>query len=351
MRRERADGEASLLGALALAALAMLALVGTELPGPTASAQEAAASQLKIVGGTIGGQSVMGNTTDNPVPINPEHRVPLTMTVRNDGDAAVVVRYLRVSGKLLGIRFADFQGSTTTTVAPGETRTIVAEGDFYDVDKVADGYVNATLQAVDEQRVTLASQSFEANVHGNVASTEGLMFLEVLLFALISIADIGVGIYRRRLPRNRFVRAVLFALAAASTVMAVVIAAAIFGVALFDTTAWLPALVVATAGGFALGYLTPGTLERTAPEAAEDKVINLVAAEAVARASGQYARRTTGEIASHASGDHTGSLEPHDSGRFTPDGHDSGSFSPSEGHDSGAFEPGQHDSGSREPLQ
>jgi hypothetical protein len=269
------------------------------------------------------------------------------MTLRNDGPTVAIVRYLRLSGALLGIHFANFQGSVNVAVLPGTTRTVAVRSDFFDVDRVATGYVNGTMSAVSEQRETLAAQRFDANINGSWVSTEGLLLAQVFLFALISLVDIGVGLSRRRLPRNRFIRAILFSLAAASTVLTLVIIAAMAQIALFDASAWVPALLVASAGGFVLGYLSPGRLERSVHEKAEDRVVDLVAADAVLRASGQYDRRTTGQVTGPESGDHsvvslapTGENPAQRSGEFAPaPSHESGEFTPPPTHESGSHEP------------
>jgi hypothetical protein len=284
------------------------------------------------------------------VVVEPKAPTTLSMTIANDGTTPLHVRYLRLSGTMLGIDFVQYQASTKVDIAPGTTKTVTTPSDFFDVDGVATGYVNAKMAAVDEVRSTIVTQSFVADVKGKFLSSEGLFFLQVLAFALISLVDVAYGIARRRLPRNRFIAAVLFAFAAASTVIAIVIGAAMARVALFEPQAWVPALFVATAGAFVLGYLSPSRLSRTATDEADDKVIDLVAAGAVARATGEQAARTTGGTPSHESGEHTLDIGSHESGEFSVR-HESGEYNV-EQHDSGEFTAAQrHESGSHEPQE
>jgi hypothetical protein len=321
------------------------------LAAPMARAQTTSDSGVNLTAASIGLRSLMGPTRDDPVPIDPKHRTVLSVTVQNNTPQPAHVRYLRLSGAILGIRFVNYQASTNVDVPAGQTRTITVPGDFFDVDGAAMGYVNAKLQVTDDQRATLASQSFVGDVRGKFLSSEGILLLQVLVIALISLVDIGVSVARRRLPRNRFVSAILFAFAAASTVVAIVIGAAMARVALFETNAWVPALFIATAGAFVLGYVSPGRLVKTAPEEAEDRVLDLVAADAVARATGDHERRTTGGNVAHSSGDHTGVVAAHESGGFEPASHESGGFAPAS-HESGGFEPAEtHESGKFEPLE
>ena len=339
MRVTRAFLVAVLLFAFS-AVVAGAAAAGAASDGPS----------VKLVDAHIGDRSIMSGTTDHPIVIDPKVPTTLSMTIANQGDTPLHVRYLRLSGAILGINFVQYQASTKVDIAPGATKTVTAPSDFFDVDGVATGLVNARMEAVDELRSTVATQSFVADVKGKFWSSEGLFFLQVLAFALISLVDVAYGITRRRLPRNRFIAALLFAFAAASTVITIVVGAAMARIALFEPEAWVPALFVATAGAFILGYLSPSRLSRTATEEADDKVIDLVAAGAVARATGDQAR-TTGGTPSHESGEHTVDIGSHESGEFSVREHQSGEYSIQQ-HDSGEYSAVQrHESGSHEPQE
>jgi hypothetical protein len=171
------------------------------------------------------------------------------------------------------------------------------------------------------------SQAFVADVQGKVASSVGLLLLEALVFAVVGISEIVIGLARRRLPWNRFMRAVFFALTGASVVVTVVVAAAMSRDALFGSSTWQPAVLIVAAIGFVLGYLSPGQIDRGARDD-EDTDIDLVAAEAVARASGEF-QRTTGSTPSHSSGDHSAVAASHASGEHAaPEQHASGGHEP-----------------------
>jgi hypothetical protein len=341
-----------------IAATALTFCVGLAVLASGPGAASASDPGVKITAASIGLRSLTGPTRDDPVKIDPKHKTTLSVTLQNNTAQPAHVRYLELSGAILGIRFVNYQASATADILPGETRTITTPADFFDVDRAAMGYVNANLQVVDDQRATIASQAFVGDVLGKFWSSEGILFLEVLVIAIISLADIGVSVARRRLPRNRFVSGILFAFAAASTVITIVIGAAMARVALFESSAWIPALFVATAGAFVLGYISPGRLVKTAPDATEDRVLDLVAADAVARATGDHERRTTGGNVAHSSGDHTGVVAAHESGGFAP-AHESGGFAPAHEsggftppHESGEFAPApKHESGNFEPLE
>jgi hypothetical protein len=331
-------------------AVVLMLACGAGVAGAAVAAAASDNSSVKLVDAHIGDRSIMSGTKDHPVVINPKVPTTLSMTLENQGTTPVHVRYLRLTGAILGIDFVRYQASTNADIPPGTTKTVTTPSDFFDVDGVATGFVSAQLQAVDDQRSTIVTQSFVADVNGKFLSSEGFFFLQVLAFALISLIDVAYGIARRRLPRNRFIAAVLFAFAALSTVITIVIGAAMARIALFEPEAWVPALFVATAGAFILGYLSPSRLARTTSDDADDKVIDLVAAGAVARATGEQAARTTGGTPSHESGDHTLDIGAHQSGEFSVR-HESGEYNV-EKHHSGEYTAVQrHESGSHEPPE
>jgi hypothetical protein len=328
------------LSAGLISALALIALSGVSIGATGAAADSSSApTRLKVTAASIGGRSLLLPTRDNPIVLNPKVKQQLSMTVENDGTDAVTVRYLRLTGRIMGVHFVRYQAEANLVVPAGTTRTISVLGDFFDVDGRSTGYMSATMQVVDEQRALLASTPFVADVSGKVVSSEGWLLLEVAVFGVVSLVEIVLGLRRRRLPRNRFVRAILFTLTAASIVISLTVAAATARVALFGASSWVPALLLASGIGFVLGYLSPGRVERGARDSTEESVIDLVAAEAVARASGGITRIQTGEIEPHKSGDHTTGLAAalrRRTGRQ---------------NDSGSHTPAQHDSGGHEPVQ
>jgi hypothetical protein len=327
----------------AIAAAAMAALV--PLWAARADAAPATNTDVKIIAAHIDGKSLFDDTRENPVPISPLPEVPFSLTVENTGDVPVEIRYVRITGAMLGIRFVRFQATTKETVPAHSVRTFGQPADFFDVDRAASGYINSSMQVVDADRNTLASKGFVADVEGKFLSSEGVLLIEVIVFALIGIVQIMLGLYRRGLSPNRFYRAMLFAITFGSAAVAIVIGIAMLRIGLLRPTTWVPAVLLTTAAGFVLGYLSPGRLERRADDESEEKVLDLVAAEAVARASGQHERRTTGGSVPHTSGDHTGVTTGHPSGEH--EAHESGKFAP---HTSGGYTP-QHESGPQEPLQ
>jgi hypothetical protein len=305
-----------------------------------------AAPKVQITAASIGGRSLFGDTRGSPVPMKTKHQVPFSVTVRNNGAAPVVIRFLSINGSIISVRLVRFSSTVGQTVPPFSAITINQLGDFASLDGAATGYFDASIAVADAQGNTIASHGFGADSQGGFWSTEGIALLLVVAFAVVGIVRITIGVSRRSLSRNRFVRGLTFAITAAAGAIAIVVALAMFRIDLLPAAAYVPAIFLATAIGFGLGFVSPGPLERRARDVSEDRVVDIVAAEAVARASGEYSRRTTGgTVLPHESGDYTQEVAKagHDSGSFTKQ--DSGSFTK---QDSGSFTP-QHESGEFAP--
>ncbi len=117
----------------------VLAILGIAGFGAGAAGAADTPTRLQVTEASIGTRSLTEPTRSNPVVINPKVRAQLQMTVRNDGPDPVHVRYLRLTGSLLGVHFVRYQSSADVSVPPVATRTISADGDFFDVDGVATG--------------------------------------------------------------------------------------------------------------------------------------------------------------------------------------------------------------------
>jgi hypothetical protein len=323
----------------------VLAFVAATMLAPLVRPADAARN-VDITSASISGRSLFGDTRGSPVPIKTKHAVPFSVTVRNRSAVPVVIRFVSITGSIISVRLVRFSATVGSTVPPFSSITINQLGDFASLDGAATGYFDGSIAVADLQGNTVASHGFGADSQGGFWSTEGIALLLVIAFALVGIVRIVMGVSRRSLSRNRFVRGLTFAITAAAGAIAIILALAMFRVDLLPAAAYVPAIFLSTAIGFGLGFVSPGPLERRARDVSEDRVVDIVAAEAVARASGNYARRTTGgTVLPHESGDYTQEVATaaHDSGRFTPQG--SGSFTT---QDSGRFAP-QHESGEFAP--
>lgn len=279
---------------------------------------------------TIGGADVATADSADPIRIDPRDEIPLSLTIRNEGDHVEEVRYVRLEGKALGLTFLTYDLGVRATLKPGGQTTVDTSLDFFDLERQATGYLGTSLRVYNPERQLLAEQSFVVDVRGKATSTLGLFALVVVALAAFSVAVLIANTVRRRLPSNRFVRGLQFALAGSAIGLTLSLGVSILRVAFADVEAWVPLVFLPTVIGFALGYIAPGPLSRSIRDVREEDALQVVARVAVARASGIHDVASSGGFApSHLSGPHEAAAELHDRNR-------SGGFSPS--HLSGPHE-------------
>jgi hypothetical protein len=271
----RAGVVMSVVGLLGLALVALIA------PGT----QAAAASVLEI-DAVLGGRNITGADSTDPIRIEPREPLPLSLTMRNAGDRVEEIRFVRLEGSALGLTFLTYDLGVRARIRPGEQVTFDAVLDFFDLENQATGYLGTSLRVYDPQRQLLGEQAFVVDVQGQATSTLGVFALAVAVLAAVSVVILVLNTLRRRLPANRFVRGAQFAVPGAAIGITLALGVSVLRIAFADAEAWVPVVAVPLLIGFLLGYLAPGPLSRSIREVREEEALQLVAKEAVARASG-----------------------------------------------------------------
>ena len=297
-----------------LALLGLLTLAF--LLGGRASAQEPTQSTDPLeLDAVLDGRDVATADSENPIPLDPREEIPLELTMRNNGDEAVTVRFVRLEGKALGLTFLTYDLGVRTRLDPGEETTLDTTLDFFDLERQATGYLGTSVRVYDPDRHLLGSEEFVVDVKGNSTSTLGLFAIAVLGVAIFSTFVLVMNTVRRRLPPNRFVRGVQFAIAGAAIGVTLSLGLSVLRIAFADVEAWVPLVFIPTVIGFVVGYVAPGPLSRSIRDVREEEALQVVAETAVARASGMYDPATSGTFT--PGGRASGSLE-HTSGGYSP---------------------------------
>jgi len=292
----------------------------------TAPAQAADTVELEA---TLAGRDVATADSEDPITIEPREEIPLELTILNTGDDTVSVRYVRLEGKALGLTFLTYDLGVRTTLSPGEQTTLDTTLDFFDLESQATGYLGTSLRVYDTDRRLLGSEDFVVDVQGNATSTLGLFAVVVLGVAIFSTTVLVLNTLRRRLPSNRFVRGLQFAIAGASIGVTLSLGLSILRITFADVEAWVPLVFIPTLIGFALGYIAPGPLSRSIRDVREEEALQVVATTAVARASGIHDPATSG---AYTPGRSSGPAPvPHGSGEHEPVARTSSPHAPADG--------------------
>ncbi|MGK2949372.1 MAG: hypothetical protein ACSLFP_12400 [Acidimicrobiales bacterium] len=266
-----------------------------------AAAQSTDAIELEA---ELAGRDIADADSSDPITIEPREEIPLVLTIRNNSDDTESVRYVRLEGNALGLTFLTYDLGIRTTLEPGEQTTLDTTLDFFDLESQATGYLGTSLRVYDVDRRLLGSEGFVVDVRGNATSTLGLFAVVVLGVAVFSVTVLVLNTLRRRLPSNRFVRGVQFAIAGAAIGVTLSLGLSILRITFADVEQWVPLVFIPTVIAFVIGYIAPGPLQRSIRDVREEEALQVVAETAVARASGIY--------------------DPATSGGFTPGGRSSG---------------------------
>ena len=110
------------------------------------------------------------------------------------------------------------------------------------------------------------------DVRGQALSLMGLFTLVVAIATVLSIIAIWVAVLRRRLPRNRWRRALRIGVAGAGVGVVLTLLLAELRLVAPSGSVWIPTVLVPTLAACALGYLSPGPLaiEEEEEEEVED---------------------------------------------------------------------------------
>lgn len=266
----------------------LLALVGVALAMVAVAARPAAAAESLDVEAELDGRDVSDADSTNPVAIDPRTEIPLTLTIRNVGGQVENIRYVRLEGRALGVTFLTYDLGIRASLRPGEETSIETGLDFFDLENQATGYLGTSLRVYDTERRLIGEQTFVIDVRGKATSTMGLFAFVVLAIACFSVFVLVTNTVRRRLPANRFVRGVQFAIAGGAIGVTLALGVSILRIGFADVEAWVPLVFLPTLIAFAVGYIAPGPLQQSIRDVREAEALEVVAEAAVARATGTH---------------------------------------------------------------
>ena len=252
-------------------------------------APPAGAAQTLDVEARIAGRDLADVDSANPLSIDPNEEIPLSVTIRNAGNRTENIRFVRLEGEALGLTFLTYDLGIRATLRPGEETTVEAVLDFFDLEDQATGYLGASLRVYDDDRRLLGEQSFVMDIQGKPTSTLGLFAVAVLGIAAFSVTTLVLNTMRRRLPANRFVRGMQFGIAGAAIGVTLALGVSILRISFADVEAWVPLVFLPTVIAFGVGYVAPGPLSQSIRDVREEEALLAAAEAAVARASGTHA--------------------------------------------------------------
>lgn len=232
-----------------VASIASVALAGPAWAGPPLD-----------IDATLDGRAVADAGANDPIELGASDQVDVTLVVTNRSSAPVEVRSVKLGATALGVTFVSYDTVVELDVPAGESREIAFTLPIYDIGDQAMGLVPGALVAYDGRGQVVGEQRFTLDVAGSSSSLYGRFGLLLVGF---TVATVGLNLWlaaRRRLPTNRLMRGLRFAIAGVGLGLTLCFVLSALRVLAPYPEVWPPLVIVPGLGFFLLGLLSPGRL-------------------------------------------------------------------------------------------
>ncbi|MEZ5178201.1 MAG: hypothetical protein R2746_07945 [Acidimicrobiales bacterium] len=209
---------------------------------------------------SLDGRAVAEAGANDPIELGAEEQVEVTMTVTNRSSAPVEVRSVKLGATALGVTFVSYDTVVALDVPAGEARDLTFTLPIYDIGEQATGLVPGAVVAYDGRGRVVGEQRFTMDVDGSSSSLYGRFGLLLVAF---TVATVGLNLWlaaRRRLPPNRLMRGLRFAIAGVGLGLTLCFVLSALRILAPYPEVWPPLVIVPGLGFFLLGLLSPGRL-------------------------------------------------------------------------------------------
>jgi hypothetical protein len=224
----------------------------------SADASASASDQGGVaVSGRINGQSIADSSPDHPIHLSPKSPASMDLSIANDGDDAVTVARVELSGRVAGLTFYSFDTSVDLSVAPGSTERLSYSLVMSGLRGQATGLIGGSLEIYDTDGHSLAAQSLVSDVSGSIVSVYGLFGVALVLLTVLALADCALAIAFHRMPANRWRRALRTVTPGIGIGLVLVFSLSALRVWVPAPSKWALLAGAFAAAFFIAGYLTP----------------------------------------------------------------------------------------------
>jgi hypothetical protein len=242
-------------------------------PHPAAAASATSDTALRWVV-TIDGRNVQSADANQPLQLHPDSGARVSIRLENSGTKSIEVRRFRMRGQVMGLTFFSY-ATDLNVILPAKTHTTRHfEIDLADLSGQANGLIPSQVQLLGPSRQTIAERDFTADVRGSVLSVYGVFGLAVAAITALLIAGLLLVLLskRRRLPTNRWLRAVRFLPVGIGVGFTLTFSLSATRQLVPSTGLWVSLVVGCGAAAFLIGYFTPTGNVDEAEEADETEV-------------------------------------------------------------------------------
>jgi hypothetical protein len=244
------DGRRGNRTATVLAA-ATVVLLPVALAGPTGAANGVE------VHATVDNQDLGNASPHRPARLQDDHPAVMNVRVANSSANDVLVRSVRLRGRVIGLTMFSYEARVDLRVAPATTEEVTYEIELVDLSRQAVGFIPARVELLDAKRHVLATQLFESDVAGSARSVYGLFGVIVAGITIVLFVSGLARLAAHRLPSNRWKRAVRFGVVGLGFGLTVTFTSSAFGILFPSPGLWVTLLLLGGGGMLLFGYLTP----------------------------------------------------------------------------------------------
>jgi hypothetical protein len=194
---------------------------------------------------------------NDPLELRPDTELQVDVEITNATDDEVFIRAVRLDSQVLGLTFFTFTTRIDLRVAAGDSATRSFLVDLGDLGDQAVGLLPARMALLDESRSVVASMSFPVDVRGSLTSVYGLFGIIVAVITALLLAAAVARLAAHRLPANRWSRAARFGVPGLGVGMTLTFTLSALRLLTPGASAWVVAVLVCGAIGFAVGWLSP----------------------------------------------------------------------------------------------
>jgi hypothetical protein len=237
--------------------LVVAVIATTILISPSIAAAEGSLN----FGVVVNGQSAITSSDARPAQLYPTRPAELRITVTNMQSSTLRIASVRFEGEVLNMPLFSYDSIVDLVVPSASSRSLTFPVSMNGVGSQATGLIIATVTLLGPSGAAVASQSLVTNVHGSLKSLYGLFGLAVLVLTVSSLSLALLAMARHRLPQNRWLRGVRFLIPGFGVGLVLTFTLSAFGIFAPGPGHWLSLMIVTSAAGLALGYLTPAPNE------------------------------------------------------------------------------------------
>ena len=219
---------------------------------------------------------------NDPLVLGTSDSARVRLDLDNRGPSELLVRSIRIEGRVIGMAFFSYTTRLDIVLPPGERTERRFDVDLSDLSGQATGLLPTSVIMISPDRDTLAKRDFAVDVKGSVASVYGAFGLIMAGITAVVLAGLLLSIWRRQLPVNRWQRAARFLPAGLGIGLVVTFTLSATRLLVPSALWWLPLLLLCGGGAFLVGYLLPvGADDPPAPS--ESDTAELDSADRVVR--------------------------------------------------------------------